>query len=72
MADRIEHAAHVVTQAGAVVAGSSFATFSMGWWNTNSAGIVAMAAVFGAICSLIGLSVSWYYSIKRVRGDLHD
>ena len=66
MTDKAEHAAHVVTQAGAILAGSSFATFSLGWWDAHSSGIVAMAAVFGAFCSLVGLCVSWYYSAKRV------
>jgi hypothetical protein len=42
---------------GAIVAGSAY--LSLAWWNSNSAGIVAIAAAIGAACSLVGLIFSW-------------
>ena len=66
MTTKVDQAAHIATQGGAAVAGMGYATFSMGWWNENSAGIVAMAATFGAACSGVGLFVSWYRGRNKV------
>lgn len=65
MGNKIEQVANVATQSGAAVAAGTYATFSMGWWNDNSAGVLAMAGVFGAACSFVGLLISWHYARKR-------
>ena len=48
-----QHTADMVTHisAGATVAGGA-AFFSMQWWNENSAGVVAICAVIGALISI--------------------
>lgn len=54
MQDRVDQVANGVTQAGAAVATApAVATiFSMQWWNENSAGVVALCALAGAVISL--------------------
>lgn len=53
MQQKVDHIANSVTQAGAAVAAApAVATvFSMQWWNENSAGVVALCALAGAIIS---------------------
>lgn len=65
MSNRMEQVAQSATQGGAIITVSAF--FSLGWWNENSAAIVAMAAVFGAVCSGVGLAVSIYLKYRERR-----
>ena len=65
MTSKFEHAAQTATQAGAAVAGSGWAIFKMGWWDENSAAIVAMAAALGGLCSVLGLIATIYFKARR-------
>lgn len=65
MTPKIEQAAQAVMHGGAVVSVSSM--FTLPWWNENSAGIVAMAAVLGALSSIVGLIVSLYLKYRNNR-----
>jgi hypothetical protein len=69
----VSKTADVVTHvsAGATVAGSA-AFFSMEWWNHNSAGIIAICAVFGALISLISFIVARYKDAKAKKNVVID
>lgn len=63
MDNKAEHLAEQVTQAGAGLAVSAWASIS--WWDEHSAGVVGIAAAVGAACSVAGYLTSLYFKSKN-------
>lgn len=70
MHDKVEQIATTAQHAGTAIAVGSF--FSMNWWNENSAGIIAICAVIGAVVSVVGFCVRQWRLHKHLKNSSSD